>query len=158
MLYSLVVIQLSSRWPRQSPIDSTNPWHRQSLFSTQTNNKLNQSKIIKNKLHKSKKKKRFEITFCDRWILRSALWTSGLLSSVDDWLDGGCEYSEVFSSSDAKVPLNLLVVVCLNRRVLQPGPIGRLAMLFISSKTKNCYLFVKKKHIQMTFYLRLLSE
>lgn len=68
------------------------------------------------------------LTFCECCMCRRTLWTSGLLSNVDDWLDGGCEYSDVFSSSDARTP-STVVGVCLNLLILQPGPMGLLAIL-----------------------------
>lgn len=71
------------------------------------------------------------LTFCEWCILRRTLWTSGLLSKVEVWLDGGCEYSEVFSSSEANGPC-ILPIVGLDLRNLQPGPIGLLAILYNS--------------------------
>ena len=61
---------------------------------------------------------------------RKARCTSGLLSRVDDRLDGGCEYSEVFSSSEARTRLiTALHRTGFERRCLHPGPMGLLAIL-----------------------------
>lgn len=90
------------------------------------------------------------LTFWEWCILRRTLWTSGLLSKVEVWLDGGCEYSEVFSSSEANAPCILPGVVSLDLRNLHPGPIGLLAILY--NIRGNCifsiwlnYLFLEVK-------------
>jgi hypothetical protein len=87
--------------------------------------------------------------------LRKARCTSGLLSRVDDWLEGGCEYSEVFSSSEARTRLMLATLGSdgFERRwCLQPGPIGLLATLQENMDTRKLALRVPR-----TFFYKTLT-